>query len=386
MTHQMATSKVTLACKRLSAMGTIASLDAESGRLLAGELETVYLKFGKDYVDKQFGTMVALLGRDTLLKAAPTYVWTQPSPAAQLLMDVLEEYVVTELKRILGADVAQGYASSASVVKIAGLVTTEIEPTVAEIYTKIKSAFCSQYDEAIEAIDKRIKKPLDTDSPQALAMSIRKRADAYDNRKTLGNEPVTDHEQVRIAFQEFRSISALGIFLTYLTGESLRPGGASPNTLLALADEFEKFANKDPRVKEQLAAGTTREGSGYAALRTKDGAVVSATQNGAKRTTSPSPSRKGQGAQGDVAPSERRNRLIDTLEKTVDELKKSAGPKGFCTFCHKDGHTVESNGGCYAMQKVVRQLESAKRDTKDESPRGRSRGGRRGRREGVDGS
>jgi hypothetical protein len=327
--------------------------------------------------------MVELLGREKLEKAAPTYVWTQPSLGAKLLMDVMEESVFNELRRIC-PEVAQGYAiSSTDEVEIAGLLTTEIDPTVKQIYTKMKNEFCSQNDEAIEAIDERIKKLLDADSPQTLVNSLRKRADAYDNRKTLSKEPVADNEQVRKALKELRGIPPLGHFITYLTTESLRQGGAGePKTLLALADEFEKYANKDPRIKEQL---TSREGRGYAALKDGAGSAGQSASQSAGRSASSSPGR-GERKAGFSSPGQQRDaagsvpfprEIKESIRKLRKQLMDEADKKKlvFCPVCLVEKHDL---GHCWVAEKARKEAADAD-NKKDGTNTGQGAGDRGGR-------
>ena len=379
MTYQNALAKAGLACKELANMEPIVRLDAESARGLASLLEKMYRKFGKEYVDQIFGNMEALLGREALEKAAPSYVWTQPSLSAKLLQDVLEENVVSELKRILSPEVAQGYASNTNAVEIAGLVTTEIDPTVKEIYTKMKSEFCAaQNDDVIEAIDERIKKRFDAGSPLTLILGLKKRADAYDNRRTLGKEPVADSEQVRKALKELRGIPELGHFITYLTTESLRPGGADPKTLLALADEFEQYANKDPRVKEQLAAAS--RGRGYHA------AIASAGQSASQsagRSVSSSPGRRESKA-GSSSPGQREaagsipspREIKESIRKLRKQLMDKASERKveFCPVCLVDNHAL---GRCFVAEKARKEV--AEDDSKKDGTTGRGAGDRGGR-------
>jgi hypothetical protein len=283
-------------------------------------------------------------------------------------VSLLDTTVGNHLERILGK--AQMQACSGSNVKIGFRVNMSVRPKPAIVYAFLRTMWSSASTRNKAELDETIAADIDPSTIETITSSLANMKLAWIKREMVCKAPLAEADQVEKVMGKLDKIGPMRKFV----GDFNQKYKECDRTVEKIATELDVYLRNDrERITKALSedAGANSQ-RGYAAL--KDGAA-SASQS-AKRTASPSPSGlKGQGAPAD---DEQRIQLLITLKKTIAELKRTAPPKGFCTYCYKDGHKTDSGGGCYAMQKVVRELESEKKETKDGTGQGsgRNRGGR----------
>lgn len=365
MSYQTAYAHATLSCEVFKDMPSGQTLDTARALMLMAKLEALYAAFDKT-TDPTYGALNVLVGEEALQSSNPSYVKKKRTPDAELLIRVLDTMVVNHFRRLLPPGLADSYATSVNPT-IAGLLNSAAEPTVNDIYSGIKKAFCAPTDELLAAFDAEIAKPLDDTNPQAFLASVRHRSLFYNRRASIAKAPVTNDEQLRKALHEIRLNPSFEFFTTHLVGLS---DEKRPTTLAALMDAFVSHIDKDERTRDRMTAKGLGQHHGYAAAsttRSRSPGDVGARRT-ASRSGSPSPSTTGAAARHQQSPTtatggataaagghggaeDERATFIKGLKVNTYELFNIAKNKKFCVNCHRDGHVVLE---CHGLHKQLK--------------------------------
>lgn len=386
----LAICTATIKSTNLANVQPIAHLSASAVIALLQKVQAVYHSIGRSEIDPKFGALAALVGSEAL-KANPTYTEKVLSKDAQLLVEVVNAAVLSELQRIFGPDTVRSFAASDQDAssKIVGLIYTEPDPTVAGIYATLTQRYCTATASTLAEIDARIREPLNTSSAQAASGALVRRAAYYKERAQIFGAPVGDTEQVLTTQAEMRAKAEFEFYVSFLSAQATaRTDPWKPQTLQELADAFSKFIKDDPRTEERMVALSTA-GHGNVAMRAdtttaSPGAHVQTGTGGGKdrrragstsREPSPSATRR-TNAPLIITDREKARRQ---LKIDRDELIRTA-PGLCCKSCFGDGHTTKY---CPVVHKILDlPLPSAPppQDARPPTPPRAGRGGRRGHR------
>ena len=347
-------------------------MNAMSATALMQMLQTAHLTFAKHLFDREYGALEFLLSCRAMQDACPGYKKLELSAEAAVALTIFHDTIVTHFKRILGAELAYSFASSDSVNKLAGLhIFARTDPSVSDIYTKLRDRYCRTNDATIAQLDIECQLPLNLTSPDALIASIKKREHSYTLRNFVCVASFDPKEQVRLTMAEMRKNPLLAHAYTSILSSHPTP----PVSLSKLADAFETAVLSDERTAELMSAAL-KDGRGNVALRT---ATTTAVSNGAPISSrAQSPIRASSPHRAPLTVDKDREAVKLRIKLELLELAKTAKGK-YCELCVMDGHTFEE---CRKAQRrlMTAPPTAAPKDARTDTPPKKATTDRRGRR------
>lgn len=360
MSYQSALALATLHCEPLKNLEPIKYMDTHQAFMVLGVLETIFVTADKS-TDSTFGALNVLLGEAALIASNPSYEPKTRTIDADLQMRVLTNLVVTHLKRLLPAGLADSYASAVNPT-IAGLMQSTPAPTVHDIYSGIKKAFCAPTDDVLAAFDAEIAKTLADTDPQSTLASIRHRLLFYGKRALITCAPVSDGEQVRKTLHEMRHNAKFELFISHIV---VLADDKRPTTLAQLMAEFVRHTDRDPRTRERMKSTIDGNHHGYAALSTRASSPAGGARRAGSRSSSPLPSTTGAAARqstttaaagehgggGGGMSDDERAKLIRETKVNIYELNRISRNNKFCAHCIREGHVIVE---CHVLHKQLK--------------------------------